>query len=159
MIHDAFMDAYRAGEVIAYPLVRAHRNSPGSATACPGDFTMDVWEKVARACSADEPEPEPEPEPPEDDMTDLASAINEDGRPEVFQVGADGNLYNRWREASGGNWSSWNNLSGGLSGFATVTAWRNQNGALEIWVTMRDGRTYQRWQTGAGWSDWNERTR
>jgi hypothetical protein len=50
LIHGAFMDSYDRDEVTADPLVRAHRNSPGSATACPGDCTIDRWDEVAAAC-------------------------------------------------------------------------------------------------------------
>jgi hypothetical protein len=50
LIHGAYLDCYARGEVTAAPLVRAHRNSPGSATACPGDFTMAVWADVEAAC-------------------------------------------------------------------------------------------------------------
>jgi len=164
LLHDAFLDAYNRGEVTAQPsIVRAHRNSPGSSTACPGDFTIERWNDVVRACStAGAPKPEPEPEEP---PMDLANAINHDGRPVIFQVGGDAQLYFRIRDATGGNWGPWRDLSGGFRAFATVTAFVNTNvrpSAIEVWVTMADGKTFHRWQTGddrASWSGWNERTR
>jgi hypothetical protein len=52
LLHGAFLDSYNRGEVTASPQVRAHRNSPGSATACPGDFTMARWGEVEAACRA-----------------------------------------------------------------------------------------------------------
>lgn len=53
LIRGAFLDCYNRGEVTAAPLVRAHRDSPGSATACPGDKTMERWSAVSSACRAD----------------------------------------------------------------------------------------------------------
>jgi hypothetical protein len=50
LIHGAFMDSYERDEVTPDALVRAHRNSPGSATACPGDRTIDRWDDVVAAC-------------------------------------------------------------------------------------------------------------
>jgi hypothetical protein len=52
LIHGAYLDCYNRGEVTAAPLVRAHRDSPGSATACPGNQTMARWADVAAACRA-----------------------------------------------------------------------------------------------------------
>jgi hypothetical protein len=163
LIHQAFMDCFNRGEVVAHPLVRAHRNSPGSATACPGDLTMNVWDKVARACSTDTP---PEPKPPEEDeYMDLANALNHDGRRIVFQVGADEKLYYKVKDATGGGWGNWRDLSGGFAHFHTVTAWTNEREGetpwVEVWVTMKDGKSFHRWQEGddrASWSGWNDET-
>jgi|SRR5215471_12736151 len=162
LLHDAFMDAYNRGEVTATPQVRAHRDSPGSATACPGDHTMAVWDKIVRACStADVPAPEPPPE--RDEGMDLASAINHDQRPVIVQVGGDDRLYMKIRDATGGKWRDWSDLSAGETGFATCTAFVNPNSkTIEVFVTMKDGRTLHRWQTGAdfaGWSAWADETR
>jgi hypothetical protein len=163
LIHGAFMDCYNRGEVTSAPQVRAHRNSPGSSTVCPGDQTMARWNDVANACRVDTPTP-PTPKPPEDDkVTDLASAINHDGRPVVVQVGGDKKLYYRIRDAEGGNWRTWQDLSGGFTNFETVTAFVNpKNKAINVWVTMKDGKSFQRWQNEpdfATWSSWTDMTR
>jgi len=50
LLHEAFVAAVNDGEVTAAPTVRAHRNSPGSATACPGDYTIERWDEVVAAC-------------------------------------------------------------------------------------------------------------
>jgi hypothetical protein len=50
LLHAAYLDAYERGEVTAEPLVRAHRDSPGSSTACPGDYVIDRWADVVAAC-------------------------------------------------------------------------------------------------------------
>ncbi|HZW73559.1 MAG TPA: N-acetylmuramoyl-L-alanine amidase [Caldimonas sp.] len=43
-------DARAHGYVVAQPTVRAHKNSPGSGTVCPGDRTMQRWGEVVDAC-------------------------------------------------------------------------------------------------------------
>jgi len=163
LIHQAFQFYYDHGKVTAVPDVVAHRNSPGSATACPGDRTMNVWNKVVDACRAGAT-PGPEPKPPEEDFVDLASAINHDKRPVIFQVGGDKQLYMKIRNTSGGGWSDWKNLSDGKKNFATVTAFVNPDPmrTIEVFVTMEDGHTLHKWQTGAdfaGWSAWSDETR
>lgn len=45
-LHEIFMDCYHRNEVVATPEVIPHRNSPGSATVCPGDHTMARWNDV-----------------------------------------------------------------------------------------------------------------
>jgi hypothetical protein len=164
LIHGAFMDCFNRGEVVGSPLVRAHKNSPGSATACPGDHTMSVWDRIVQACSnTDQPKPEPPPE--EEDYMDLANALNHDGRRMVFQVGADGNLYYKVKDATGGGWGNWRDLTSGFRNFETVTAWTNERQGetpwVEVWVTMQDGKSFHRWQEGAdraSWSDWEDET-
>lgn len=44
-------NARSQGFVVDDPLVRAHRNSPGSNTACPGDNTMARWSDIVRVCT------------------------------------------------------------------------------------------------------------
>jgi hypothetical protein len=52
IIAGACADARARGYVIDDPQVRAHRDSPGSSTVCPGDLTMAVWDRVVAACVA-----------------------------------------------------------------------------------------------------------
>jgi hypothetical protein len=63
LIHDAFMDFYRRGEVVAEPEVLPHRRSPGSNTVCPGNKAMDRWGAIEAACRATAPPPPPKPKP------------------------------------------------------------------------------------------------
>jgi hypothetical protein len=158
LIHGAFMDCYNRGEVVGSPQVVAHRNSPGSSTACPGDHTMARWDDVSNAVKT-----QPQPQPPKDDEMDLSNAINKDGRPTIFQVGGDGKLYNRTRAMDTVSWGAWNDLSGGKSGFVTVTAFVNPGDSrLVVWATMSDGKTLQRSQNSAGsaeWGSWSDMTR
>lgn len=159
LIHGAFMDCHGRGEVVDVPQVRAHRNSPGSSTACPGDNTMARWNDVVNACRVAAPQPKP-PEP-EDDVADLATAFNHDGRPIIFQVGNDHRLYYRVRNAEATDWGDWTNLSGDKSGFATVTAFANPSKRVEVWATTTDGKTFVRQQNAdfSTWGGWTDQTR
>jgi len=139
-----------------------HRAAPGNSTACCGDGLVAKIPDIQRIIDGGGgPAPQP---PEEDDPMDLASATNHDARPVVFQVGGDAKLYYRIRNASGGGWPTWKDLSGGKTGFATVTAFQTpfkNTTKIEVWVTMKDGKTFNRWQTDdlAGWEAWQDKTR
>ena len=46
----------------------------------------------------------------------VVAGKNTDGRLEVFAVGADGQMYNKWQLAPNGGWSSgWASLGGSLN--------------------------------------------
>jgi hypothetical protein len=51
-IRAACADARSRGYVVNAPTVRAHTNSPGSSTVCPGNHTMARWPEVVAACTA-----------------------------------------------------------------------------------------------------------
>lgn len=59
MIRDALADARARGYVVNAPEVVAHRNSPGSSTACPGDNAMARWSEIVAACQASGSAPAP----------------------------------------------------------------------------------------------------
>lgn len=59
LIRGALADARARGYVVNAPTVRAHRNSPGSSTACPGDNTMARWADIVAACTAGGSAPAP----------------------------------------------------------------------------------------------------
>jgi N-acetylmuramoyl-L-alanine amidase len=63
IISGAVANARDRGYVVNTPQVRAHKNSPGSATACPGDNTMARWNEVVAACTAGGTTPSPTPPP------------------------------------------------------------------------------------------------
>lgn len=63
LIRDACALGRANGELVDNPMVRDHRSSPGSLTACSGDHTRDVWPEVVAACQAS-PIIIPVPEPP-----------------------------------------------------------------------------------------------
>jgi hypothetical protein len=59
LIRQAVADARARGYVIDAPTVRAHRDSPGSSTVCPGDRTIDQWPAIVAACTAGASSPAP----------------------------------------------------------------------------------------------------
>jgi hypothetical protein len=61
LVEFAVANARAAGFVVDVPLVRAHRNSPGSSTVCPGTHTMERWAEVAVACTKRTAPPPPAP--------------------------------------------------------------------------------------------------
>lgn len=60
-LESALADARARGYVVDVPTVRAHQNSPGSSTACPGSYTMARWAEVVAACTAGGSTPAPAP--------------------------------------------------------------------------------------------------
>jgi hypothetical protein len=64
IIASALGDARAHGYVVTVPEVRAHRDSPGSGTVCPGDLTMNRWPEIVAACNGARPA-EPETTNPE----------------------------------------------------------------------------------------------
>jgi hypothetical protein len=86
---------------------------------------------------------------------------NADGRQELFVVGEDGALWQKWQTARNGGWSEW--LGRGrpasevrLTGQLTVG--RNRDGRQELFGVGSDGEVWQTWQTvsNGGWSPWQK---
>lgn len=57
LIREAVQHARDLGYVTDNPYVRAHRNSPGSSTVCPGDHAMEplTWLAIVLACHKEAP--------------------------------------------------------------------------------------------------------
>jgi hypothetical protein len=88
-------------------------------------------------------------------ITDLAAAVNQDGRLEVFAIGTDGALNHIWQTSAGANsWSGWTGLGGSLIRLAAA---KNSDGSLEVLAIGSDTTLNHIWQTspGAGWSSWS----
>lgn len=158
LIHGAFMDCFNRGEVVGQPLVRAHKNSPGSNTVCPGDNTMARWTDVSNACmNVPVPPPAPKVE------VDMVSVLNQDGHPEDIWVGDDGKVYHRWRNLTGGTWNGPYDFTDTLPTPATrVSAFLNPSsagaaGCVEVHA-LAGGVWYSRVQTAPnnGWSAWTK---
>lgn len=142
MIGQAVADAYDRGEVVQTPDIVPHRWSPGSATVCPGDYTMAVWSDVMSAITialGGQPM--------------MSSAMNADGRAEVFRLNGT-TLENKWRDLSG-KWSVWSVLPGAPA-LVDLSAIKNDDGRLEVFGTDTGGATGHMWQQAAGknWSTW-----
>lgn len=59
LIRTAVSEARRNGWVVDSPQVRAHKDSPGSSTVCPGDLTIVRWSEIVAACTKPIPAPAP----------------------------------------------------------------------------------------------------
>jgi hypothetical protein len=83
---------------------------------------------------------------------------NQDGRLEVFTVGADEALWHIWQTAPNGPWSSWASLAKPANGGVNplVSAHVNDDGRLEVFAINRDGALWHIWQTtpSGPWSTW-----
>lgn len=84
---------------------------------------------------------------------------NVDGRMEIFAIGNDNALWQKWQLAPNGGWSEWKTL-GVPAGDASLTdqfaVGANQDGRQEVFAVGSDGNVWQIWQTApnGGWSDW-----
>jgi hypothetical protein len=83
---------------------------------------------------------------------------NADERLEIFVVGTDQALYDKWQTTVNGGWSDgWANFGGSWLGKPAVG--QNADGRLEIFVVGTDHALYDRWQTApnngwfGGWAD------
>jgi hypothetical protein len=86
---------------------------------------------------------------------------NADGRLEIFAVGHDNGLWQKWQVAPNNDWSEWKGLGTpttdvGLTDRFTVG--RNQDGRQELFAIGNDGNAWQIWQTApnGGWSEWGK---
>jgi hypothetical protein len=86
---------------------------------------------------------------------------NADGRQEIFAVGDDHALWQKWQVAPNNGWSEWKTLgTPARDTFLTdqFTVGSNQDGRQEVFAVGSDGNVWQIWQTGpnGGWSDWGK---
>jgi hypothetical protein len=83
---------------------------------------------------------------------------NADGRQEIFAIGDDGALWQKWQKTPNGGWSNWSTLGGpvGARPLTGLAVGRNQDGRQEVFVIGSDDNAWQIWQTApnGGWSDW-----
>ena len=81
----------------------------------------------------------------------IASGRNADGRLEVFYVGGDNAIWQRWQVSPGGRWSAESRLGGIARSVAVAT---NRDGRLEVFYVGIDNAIWHRWQVspGGGWS-------
>jgi hypothetical protein len=84
---------------------------------------------------------------------------NADGRQEIFALGDDSALWQKWQVAPNDGWNEWKTLGTPAKGNALTgqfTVGRNQDGRQEIFAIGSDGNVWQIWQTApnGGWSNW-----
>jgi hypothetical protein len=80
LIAGVIADARARGYVVERPLVVAHKDSPGSSTACPGDRTIDRWQEIVAICTG-AAAPAPGPETRGKLLTTIAAPFGRNGRP------------------------------------------------------------------------------
>jgi hypothetical protein len=86
-------------------------------------------------------------------------ARNADGRLELFVVGGDGAVWQRWQLTPNGKWSSWKSMGSRAGGFADLGVGRNADGRLELFLRTPDtGGLYQVSQSSpnGGWTPGHE---
>lgn len=86
---------------------------------------------------------------------------NADGRQEIFAVGEDNALWQKWQVAPNNGWSEWKTLgtpARDISLTDQFTVGRNQDGRQEVFAVGSDGNFWQIWQTApnGGWSNWGK---
>jgi hypothetical protein len=86
---------------------------------------------------------------------------NADGRLEIFAVGDDNALWQKWQVAPNSGWSEWKILGTPAKDISLAnkfTVGRNQDGRQEVFAFGSDGNVWQIWQTApnGGWSDWRK---
>ena len=84
---------------------------------------------------------------------------NADGRQELFALGEDGALWQKWQTAPNGGWSDWLGRGRPASDVLLrdrLIVGKNRDGRQEVFGVGSDGEVWQTWQTvpNGGWSDW-----
>jgi hypothetical protein len=79
---------------------------------------------------------------------------NQDGRQEVFAIGADNALWHKWQRSAGGPWSEWESLGGIVKQIATTP---NQDGRQEVFAIGADDGLWHIAQTkpNGSWGRWS----
>jgi hypothetical protein len=78
-------------------------------------------------------------------LQSVAAASNADGRLEVFGIDRLGQIFHRWQEVAGQDWSwsPWARMDGQLNSIAVA---RNQDGTLQVFGTNKFGNVWTRYQ-------------
>ena len=88
--------------------------------------------------------------------TNVAVAMNSDGRLQVFVVGTNNQLYFKTQTAAGSStWTGWTSLGGGVKVDTTPAVARNSDGRLQVFVVGTNNQLYYKIQTSPGSSTWS----
>ena len=117
---------------------------PGENTGTTRIDTWTSWQNLGGTCGSDP-----------------VVATNEDGRLELFARDFDGNIVHAWQ--SGGGWSGWSSMRGGLDGsdqfIGAPAVGRNQDGRLEVFATLQHvpwvAHIWQK-RANSSWNDWDK---
>ncbi len=86
--------------------------------------------------------------------SNIAVAINSDGRLQVFARGINNSIVYKTQTAAGSStWSGWASLGGGTAGDPSVA--RNSDGRLQVFVRASNNSIVYKTQTAAGSSTWS----
>lgn len=85
----------------------------------------------------------------------VAATTNRAGRMEIFGVGVNGAVYQKWQGRAAGSWSGWHDLGGRLS--PQLSAVRTPDGRLQLFAIRPGGTVEHKWQRSPGgtWSGWH----
>ena len=88
--------------------------------------------------------------------SNVAVAMNSDGRLQVFVVGTNNQLYNKVQTATDSStWTGWTSLGGGVKSDTTPAVARNGDGRLQVIVVGTSNQLYYKTQTSPGSSTWS----
>jgi hypothetical protein len=88
--------------------------------------------------------------------TNVAVAMNSDGRLQVFVVGTNNQLYFKTQTAAGSStWTGWTSLGGGVKVDTTPAVARNSDGRLQVFVVGTNNQLYYKTQTSPGSGTWS----
>ena len=97
-------------------------------------------------------------------LTGIALGSNQDGRLQVFAIGADAIVHTIWQQTPGGGWSGWDMLAAANPAVAALAVAQNQDGRLEVFALQQPDSAgnvvlSHNWQTApnGGWSGWQDR--
>jgi predicted Zn-dependent protease len=90
------------------------------------------------------------------DSTDPAVIANDDGRLQVFVVGANNQLYYKTQTAAGSStWTGWTSLSGEVKADTTPAVVRNSDGRLQVFVVGTNNQLYYKTQSSPNSNTWS----
>jgi hypothetical protein len=89
--------------------------------------------------------------------TDLAIAMNNDGRLQVFVVGTNNQLYYKTQSAPNSDtWSTaWTSLGGGIKADTSPAVARNNDGRLQVFVVGTNNQLYYKTQSAPNSDTWS----
>ncbi|MGE3781957.1 MAG: hypothetical protein AB7H71_04360, partial [Alphaproteobacteria bacterium] len=96
-------------------------------------------------------------------LTSIAIAGNQDGRLQVFALGADGLAHTIWQQSPGGDWSAWGMLAAANPAISALAVAQDRDGRLEVFALRQPDSAgnivlTHTWQTApnGGWNSWQD---
>ena len=128
---------YPTGTVLTLPNVIGHRDV--GSTGCPGDQLYPRLGEIRSLAGAKWQQQRSLP----GFWPGVAIGANADGRPQVFAVGNDQQIYTQWQRTDG-RWSGWLAMGGRVAGAIAVGS--NADGRLQVFAVGVDGTLRTSWQ-------------